>query len=79
MSKDAASENSLRRFVTFLVRALLLFCLLCAILFSFYHLPSSAADFGQAISGVAAPFTALAFAGALYAVLLQRKALALQQ
>jgi hypothetical protein len=53
--------------------------LLCAILFRLFAWPTSAADFGQAISGISAPFTALAFAGALYAVLLQRKALELQQ
>ncbi len=57
----------------------LLFATFTFVLFRFYPLPSSAADFGQAISGISALFTALAFAGALYAVFLQRKALELQQ
>jgi hypothetical protein len=78
MSRDA-SGNSVRWLLIILVGAALLFCLLSAILFRFYPLPSSAADFGQAISGLSALFTALAFAGALYAVFLQRKALELQQ
>ena len=53
-------------------------CLVCG-LFRLFPWPSSAADFGQAISGLSALFTALAFAGALYAVVLRRKALQLQQ
>lgn len=59
--------------------AVLLFAAFTYSVFRFFPFPSSAADFGQAISGISAPFTALAFAGALYAVFLQRKALELQQ
>jgi nicotinamide riboside transporter PnuC len=73
MSKDSASKNWLLAFFITLVTALLFFWLLCAILFRLFPWPTSAADFGQAISGISAPFTALAFAGALYAVFLQRK------
>ena len=79
MTKDRASENSIISFLVILIGVVLFFSLLCAVLFRVFPWPTSAADFGEAISGVSALFTALAFAGALYAVFLQRKALELQQ
>jgi hypothetical protein len=79
MTKDGAAENSILSFLVILIGVVFFFLLLCAILFLLFPWPKSAADFGQAISGISALFTALAFAGALYAVFLQRKALELQQ
>src|SRR5258708_7526365 len=79
MTKDRASENSIISFLVVLISVVLFFALLCAVLFRVFPWPTSAADFGEAISGVSALFSALAFAGVLYAVFLQRKALELQQ
>lgn len=79
MSKDPASENSIRPLIIILCGVILVFAILGWILFSLFPWPTTAADFGQAISGLSALFTGLAFAGALYAVVLQRKALQLLQ
>jgi hypothetical protein len=79
MSKADIPWGFIFRLLAILLSILLLFAIFTFVLFCFFPWPRSAADFGQAISGISALFTALAFAGALYTVFLQRKALELQQ
>ena len=73
------SKNSIVSLILLLLLVGIVFLVLCAVLFQLFPWPKTAADFGQATGSISAVFTAFAFAGAFYAVFLQRKSLELQQ
>jgi hypothetical protein len=72
-------NSSIRSLLLFFGIAIAAFLALVCVLFRIFPWPPSAGEFGEAISGISAVFTPIALAGALYAVILQQKALELQR